>query len=70
MGIPTTTFLSRQDVCHWIGITKYNLEKVVKARRLHAFPVPGHKYRKYLTKEVMRVFLKGVNYEDMGETRK
>lgn len=69
MGIPSTTFISRADVCEWIGITPYNLEKVVKAGKLHAIALPGHKYRKYLTKEVMRVFMKGVRYEDMGEPR-
>jgi len=69
MGIPTTTFISRAEVCAWIGITKNNLEKVVQAGKLHPFAVPGHKYRKYLTKEVLRVFMKGVRYEDMGETR-
>ena len=70
MGIPTATLISRQQVCHWVGVSKYNLLKAEEAGLLHTIRVPGHKYKKYLTKEVMRVFMKGVSYADMGETLK
>lgn len=69
MAIPTTTYISREEVCKWVGIDCKHLYKVAKAGKLHAIKLPGYKTRKYLTKEIIRVFMKGVSYEDMGETK-
>jgi len=66
MGIPETTFVRRKEIFQWLGINWYNLDKCVKMGLIHPVTLPGTKYRKYLTKEILRVFMKGVRYEEMG----
>ena len=66
MGIPETTFVRRKEIFQWLGITKRDLYRVVEAGLIHPVKLPGSKYRKYLTKEILRVFTKGVRYEEMG----
>lgn len=65
MELPQTTFVRLKDICLCIGITKHDLAKVIKAKLIHPVRLPGRKRGKYLRQEIMRVFLKGVSYEDM-----
>ena len=60
MELPETVFVSRKDICSWLGITKHDLAKAVKARLIHKCKLPRRKYGKYLRKEIIRVFMKGV----------
>jgi len=66
MGIPETTFVRRKEIFRWLGITRDDLDKVIENGLIHPVTLPGSKYRKYLTKEILRVFTKGVKYEEMG----
>ena len=66
MGVPETTFVRRKEIFQWLGITKRDLYRTVVAGLIHPVTLPGSKYRKYLTKEIQRVFTKGVKYEEMG----
>lgn len=66
MGIPETEYVRRKEIFQWLGISWYNLDQCVKAGLIHRYILPGQKYGHYLTMEIVKVFTKGVRYEDMG----
>lgn len=66
MGIPETTFIRRKAIFEWLGITRDDLDKLVENKLIHPVILPGKKYRNYITKEILRVFTKGIKYEEMG----
>jgi len=70
MEIPETTFIRRKEIFKWLGITKRDLYRVVDMGLIHPVMLPGSKYPKYLTKEINRVFTKGVRHETMGKPKK
>ena len=59
MEEPMTTFIRRKAIFEWLGITRDDLEKCVSAGLIHPVTLPGATYKKYLTKEVKRVFTPG-----------
>jgi len=80
MEAPETTFVRRKEIFQWLGINWSDLDKCVKAGLIHPVMLPGAKYKKYLTKEINRVFTpvfaqgatpgkKGVSHETMVRTK-
>jgi hypothetical protein len=51
-----TVFVGRKEVCEFFGVTKDDLYKAERARKIHRVKLPGRKYGKFLRAEVERVF--------------
>ena len=68
-GLPDTVFVRAKDICQCLGITQWELNNVVDAGLIHRFVWGTKKRGKYLRAEVLKVFMKGVNYDvlDMGK---
>ena len=68
-GLTDTVYLRAKDICQCLGITRHDLCNVVDAGLIHRFVWGKKKRGKYLRVEVLKVFMKGVNYDvlDMGK---
>jgi len=68
-GLPDTVFVRAKDICQCLGITEHDLYNVVDAGLIQRFMWGKKKRGRYLRAEVLRVFMKGVNYDvlDMGK---
>jgi len=60
MNEPETTFIRPKAIFEWLGITRDDLNKVVSAGLIHPVILPRGTYKKYLTKEIKRVFTPSV----------
>ena len=61
MELPDTIFVRAKDICRCLGITKDDLRKVARAGLIHRIKFARRRRGKYLRKEIIRVFLKGVS---------
>ena len=61
MELPETVFVRQKDICRCLGITKDDLHKAIRAKVIHLIKLPRRKRGMYVRREIIRVFLKGVD---------
>ena len=68
-GLPDTVFVRAKDIRQCLGVTEYDLKMMVRAGLIHRLKWGKKERGKYLRAEVLRVFMKGVNYDvlDLGK---
>ncbi len=59
-GLPDTVFVRQKDILRCLGISQWDLDKVVRAGLVHRVKWRKKQRGRYVTKEVIRVFTKGV----------
>lgn len=63
LGLPETVFVRQKDILRCLGISRYDLKKVVAAGLVHRVKWKKKQRGRYVRMEIIRVFTKGVPNE-------
>lgn len=60
-GLPETVYVRQKDIIRCLGISRWDLDKVMAAGLIHQVKWPGRKRSGlFVRREIVRVFTKGV----------